>query len=126
MTDLLVVLQNPWGKPRPNRVWLRALWASHTGKRLCEMLPPDRDIEIVNANPAWGTHASARFPPDLSHLRQTIQRHGPRVILGCGRIAQQGLDTLGIDHYKAPHPAWRALTHERTAQIRTDLEAMLR
>jgi len=126
---LLVVLQNAYRKSgapyRNRRQWLKCLWLSHTGKRLRRMLPADIEPYVINANPQIGKHAGAVFPPDLEHLRQTIERVNPSVILACGRMAQTGLDALGVTYVAAPHPAWRQLTELEITVIREKLDEHL-
>lgn len=129
MIDLLVVLQNAWrgnGKEYTPEEWLPKLWASHTGKRLRKMIPEGNYVvAVTNASPKVGMTAAAAFPPDLIHLRAIITEFQPRVILGCGRLAQHGLECLDVTHVQAPHPAWRRLTNERVAEVRTVLEELL-
>jgi len=128
--DLLIVLQNAWrenGKEYTYEQWLPKLWASHTGKRLREMLPDmrGRTYMVTNASPKVGMTAGAAFPPDIAHLRTMIERFKPRVILGCGLVAQHGLGLLDVTHVQAPHPAWRRLTKEIAAGVRVLLEEAL-
>ena len=126
--DLLIVLQNayrPGGRAIPHVVWVKALWHSYTGKRLMEMIPEGTRIAVVNASPQVGTHAGSYFPADLPHLHAAIDETQPRLVLGCGKIAQEGLMELGIAHLPAPHPAWRGLSKKRTLQIRADIVRLL-
>lgn len=65
---ILYVLQNAWSRrakpgqkewPGAEASWERALWHSHTGKRLREMIPDDADFKVCNASPLVGEHAAA-------------------------------------------------------------------
>lgn len=122
---ILVVLQCAWyhdGKSRPYKTWIKALWKSHTGRRLKEMLPEDVPFVICNASPQIGQDAGASFKADPAHVADMINRVKPTIVLGCGAIAHSALSKLDVEYIKAPHPAWRRLTKERTKKIRHVLE----
>ena len=122
MSSPLVVLQCASGDGDPGP-WLHALWQSHTGKRLREMLPDDCTPTIINAS----LEADVVFPPSLASLQEALAGTQPDVVvLACGKTARQGLDEIGVtDYVSAPHPAWRALTKESTAEIRELLRQKL-
>lgn len=125
MKKLLVFLQCAWriNATFLNREdWLNALWKSYSGKRLKEMLPDSYEIYIENSTPKVGDNPDAIFPPDLIHMRNTIDMFNPDIILACGEVAQSGCEQLGIDFIDAPHPAYRALSKEMTASIKDRLE----
>lgn len=127
---ILVLLQNayyPGGCKRPmnRRLWLWLLWRSHTGKRLKEMLPEGLEYYVDEANPKIGEHADACFPADLTHLSRLLDTVHPTLILACGRIAQEGCRKLDVPFMSVPHPAWRFLSKETTAEIRRKLETMV-
>lgn len=122
---LLVVLQCAYGRnPRERfklmnrRFWLKALWRSHTGKRLKEMLPDNAHTYITNASPMIGYGPAAIFKPSLSHIQSVINDWEPDKILACGKVAQKALDELGQPYIAAPHPAWWLLSKKMTADIK--------
>ncbi len=126
---LLVVLQNAYrngGVYISREEWLERLWVSHTGRRLREMLPDGCEPYVINASPQIGTHSGAVYPPDLAHIQAAIDRVRPDTILACGKLAQAGLDQLGVSYIAAPHPAWRRLSKARTAAIREKLNGTRR
>jgi 2-methylisocitrate lyase-like PEP mutase family enzyme len=88
------------------------------------MLPDGVEVYVENASPRIGRKPNAVFPPDLEHIESVLEQVQPSVILACGRLAQTGLDKLGVNYVPAPHPAYRALSHEMTAEIRKKLEAV--
>ena len=133
---LLVILQNAYshdGEPMRRRKWLLGLWRSYSGKRLREMLPQelwmdslhswpeDRDYYICNATEQWANDAIVALKSDPEWLARIVAWLRPDYVLACGRVAQRGLDRLGISYIEAPHPAWRALTKERTAAVRAEV-----
>lgn len=123
---ILIFLQNPWLKPgvsyKNRKTWLDGLWSSHTGRRLLEMLPDNCDYYIENSNKRIAKTSDGRYPPDISHMSRTIKRTNPKIILACGKISQEGLDTLNVPYIAAPHPAWRQLSKKQTAKIKRVLE----
>jgi len=126
--DVLVVLQNAWfedGRRRDRREWLAGLWASHTGRRLEKMLPQGVRVEVINASTEVGAEASSSFPADLVHIRRRIETYEPRVVLGCGKIACDALAEMGVEHVRAPHPAWRALTTTRVIAVNVEISSEL-
>lgn len=107
MRTLLVVLQNEYrqnGQEIPREAWLHNLWASHTGRRLVEMLPRGCQVEVVNASPLVGTEVSSSFPADPAYIAEMIAWFQPSMILACGKIAQAGVKKLKLQHVAAPHP----------------------
>lgn len=133
MARLLVVLQCAYATTprhrrqlRDNRFWERALWRSHTGRRLAEMLPEAGVLEVINASPEIGARSDAAFPPDPAHIREHAERFRPDVILACGAVAQRGVRDAGLEYVTAPHPAWRALSKERAQQVREQVARGLR
>jgi len=122
---LLVFLQCAWrpgGAFKSRDYWLTALWKSHTGKRLKEMLPDNIPVWVDNATPEVGDNPDAVFPPDPVHMAKVIDTVQPRVILACGEVAQKGLDLLEVPYIPSPHPAYRALPKTRTAEIKSRVE----
>ena len=128
MTDILVFLQNAYyrrGRALPRKVWEYALWKSHTGRRLREMLPSNCEVYIENASPKWGVESGACFPADTEHIQVIVKEQKPKIILACGTVAQAGLSELDIEFIPVPHPAWRLLSKEKIMEIRELLEAEL-
>jgi hypothetical protein len=89
------------------------------------MLPEDADIYVINASQYVGNHSGAVGKPDLVHIRGELDRVGPDLVLGCGKVAQRALDQLDAVHIKVPHPAWRQLKRERVLEIRDMLAELL-
>ena len=121
---VLVVLQCAYGDTERRReeisdrdVWLAGLWKSYSGKRLKEMLPDEYDCIIINSTEEIGCDSAAIYPPDLEYIESWVNKTSPDIIVGCGKIAQRGLLDLGVEFVSAPHPAWRMLSKEKTAQI---------
>jgi hypothetical protein len=132
MTDILVVLQNAYRHDAEDseaeQRWLDGIWLlggtgwkSHTGKRLKEMLPDDACVVLTNSSRNVGNKSSAIFPADLEYLAEKIARIKPSIILACGKVAQEAMERLGVEHIRAPHPAWRLLSKEHTARVRREI-----
>lgn len=123
---LLAVLQCAYGKTEADRKsmeadrskWLDALWESHTGRRLISMIPEGVKLHVANCSPRVGSSPSAAFPPDVEYITAEVERIGPDAILGCGKLAQRGLDAAGYKYIPAPHPAYRALSKATVAAIK--------
>ena len=133
MIDILVILQCAYGKTRrrrkqlkKRRLWLKGLWRSHTGKRLNGMLPIKYNVRVINSTPEIGESVSACFEPDKEYIQKEIEDSAPRVILACGKIAQEGIKEVDdIPVIYAPHPAWRALTNEKIDEVRSKIIEVL-
>ncbi len=134
---VLFVLQNAWrrsAKPGETewlheKVWLRLLWRSMTGKRLREMIPDGIDFEVVNATLRIGDRAAATFPADRLLMLARLRSRRPDLVVLCGKVAQELTMIVGAYGYPcilAPHPAWRALPKTQTAEIREEIELALR
>ncbi len=124
---LLVILQNAWrksGEEFTREQWLDALWASHTGKRLKEMLP-DCKYVVINASKSVGANSSSYYPAEPAHIKECIEKYKPTHILACGKVATSGCEMLSLPHISVPHPAYRALSKEITSTIRARLSAIL-
>jgi hypothetical protein len=122
---ILFVLQNAYRSEKhqfeTHAEWYRELNFSQTGKRLQEMVPDGAVWLVINASPLIGTSASSCYPANTTYILEKIEELKPDCICACGKIAQAGLNTLGIKFYAAPHPAWRALSKKITKQIKEDL-----
>ena len=126
---LLVVLQCTWRKGGLSngwnpRVWRRELWLSRTGIRLQEALPTDIfEVKVCNANPTLADSPDGVFPADLVHLRRVIHRIQPSVVLTCGSVAQRAVASMAISVpvVAMKHPAYRLLSRQMTAEIKSQL-----
>ncbi len=139
---VLFVLQNAWRRgavagelesDHEQRAWTRGLWRSMTGKRLREMIPEDLMIagtfEVVNASLFVGKTSQSVFPADKVLMTLRLARYNPHLVVLCGRIAETLaplLDECGQHYLVTPHPAWRMLSKERTAQITGEIERATR
>ncbi len=135
-TQVLFVLQNAWRKSaKPGErevgresVWDRLLWRSQTGRRLKEMIPDDITFEVVNASEQVGNHSASVYPVDQALMAMRLGRIKPDVVVLCGKVAA-GLALLVEDSQTTlvitPHPAWRLLSKEHTARIKTEIEIAL-
>lgn len=142
---ILAFLQNQWF-PNPERV--KAIYARHandpvhcaklraahlfmgclTGKRIRAAFGDDMRHEIVyaEASPEIGGHASSSFKADPSHIASTIEFWKPKIVIGFGRIAGDGVMAAmrllqGKSEFYftlAPHPA------ARHASVRDELSAV--
>lgn len=118
---ILVILQNAWyhkNKKKPYDKWLIALWKSQTGKNLIKMLPEGIPYFIINS-----TDEIIDNPDDaLEANHRWIRRHyfmvKPKLVLACGRIAQEACEQIGIPHMKVPHPTWRQFSNRLAEDIK--------
>lgn len=126
---MVVFLQNAWSPlyagatwPRPS--WLRALARSRSGQRL-RVLIDDFDA-CENTTPAVGASASSVLPPDRAHILEVLERRAPRVVVACGRQAEDALALLWPGALLAvPHPAHRLLTDALYREARRILDGGL-
>ena len=125
---ILFVLQNAYNSEKYNfkneQEWEEDLQKSHTGRRLLEMVPPGADIVVVNASKEIGDNPDSLFPADPEYIQSKIDQHHPDCICACGVVAQNGLKALGHAYIPTPHPAYRALSKQYTAGIRSLLQAL--
>jgi hypothetical protein len=122
---ILIILQNAWyenGKTPKYEKWLVDLWHSHTGKRLIEMIPEGIPYFIINASPYCGVDASSYAAASPRHIKKWFKYSNPKVVLACGKIAQAGCRAASLDFVPAPHPAYRRLSKDDTAEIRRQLK----
>jgi hypothetical protein len=119
---VLYILQNAYRSDKYNfrnrEEWHEDLFCSHTGRRLSEMIPEGFDYYVVNSSPNIGSHADSKFPPSKEHIIEWYEKVKPDIVVACGKIAQQGCKDAGLEHIKAPHPAWRALSKKITNDIK--------
>ena len=126
---ILYVLQNAYRSERygfRNREeWYEDLARSHSGRRLKEMIPVGHEIYVINATPEIGDRASSCYPPDIGYIHEQIAEIEPDVICGCGRMAIAGLEEVGVEFIRAPHPAWRALSKEHTQAVLAEIHNLI-
>lgn len=119
---VLYVLQNAYRTEKYNfrnrEEWHRDLLNSHTGRRLSEMIPENCKYWVINSSPNIGNNADSKFPPDVGYIISWWNKIQPDVVVACGKVAQTGCNKANIEHIKAPHPAWRALSKQITKEIR--------
>jgi len=128
---LLVILQNAWranGERYSHKQWLEALWNSHTGRRLRNILPETpHTLYVANASPEIGKESSSMFPADIGYIKRQIARVSPDVIVACGQVASNAITEIAPDAIciTAPHPAWRAYSKEREMQVQAQVESFV-
>lgn len=129
---VLFVLQNSWRKGAKSgeqtigreRVWMRLLWRSQTGKRLREMIPDGINFDVVNASPFVGRQSFAVFAADSLMMHARMQRLRPVLVVLCGKVAQglaQVVEQYERPYIRVPHPASRQLSKAETARIREEV-----
>lgn len=129
----LVFLQNAWspkyaGKVWPRRSWLKALHESRTGQRLRSLTSGYCFAGVTwyfeNASPIVGADPDAFCEADIHHMRCTMLRQKPDVVIALGKEAHRGA-LIGCADAKltivAPHPASRVLTNDLYLRIGRDL-----
>ncbi len=85
------------------------------------MIPDGCEVDVINASPNIGDSPKSVFRPDVFHLGKSIDAIKPDVILGCGRMAQEGLKTIGVSYIAAPHPSWRLLSNDMILRIKDEI-----
>jgi len=121
---VLVVLQNAYdkGKLRDGYQyyrWLHEFKSSRTGIRLNAVTEDLTNLHYTNASPKIGCGPKSILPACKAHLRRTIKRVSPRIVLACGAIAEQAMsETWSGDLIVMPHLACRVLTNNLLEQVR--------
>lgn len=90
-------------------------WGCLTGRRLRATLGEEYCNEIIweECSKEIGGCASSRFPADIQHIQQVIDKHQPTHVIAFGQLAKDALIQLydsGKQDYVlfiAPHPAAR-------------------
>lgn len=127
MSALVVFLQNAWspvyaGGMWERTSWLRALQRSRSGLRL-RLLIDDFDL-CENTTPMVGASPDSVIPPDEAHILAILERRSPRVVVACGKQAEDALSRLWDGALLAlPHPAYRVLTDSVYREARSMLQA---
>jgi hypothetical protein len=129
MKKMLFVLQNAYRSEKYNfsndEEWQRDLQRSHTGRRLQAMLPDDAQVFVINSSPLIGECPDSCYPADSDYIENKIKHIEPDVICACGKIAESGLRSIGIEFVALPHPAWRQLSNDMVCAIKRHLETLL-
>lgn len=114
-TDYLLFLQNAWspyyaGGTWPRSTWVAALERSRSGQRLSLMIA-DFDL-CENTTPIVGATASSIVPPDFDHIRQVLAERNPRLVITCGKQAENALTQVWQGSMLIlPHPTYRVVTN---------------
>lgn len=75
---------------------------SALGEDLCE------EIEWMEASPEIGDRPSAKFPPDLEHIRAILAHFEPNLVICFGKVAAEGVkQVFSGEMIEVPHPAAR-------------------
>lgn len=88
-------------------------WGCLTGRRIKSALGEDWIEQIIfeECSREMGNSASSRFPADLKHIQQVIDKHKPTVVIAFGQLAKDALMQLyernNFVLLLAPHPAAR-------------------
>jgi hypothetical protein len=120
---VLVVLQNAYDKGRLRdgyqyHKWLREFQSSRTGVRLNIVTEDLTNVHYTNASPKIGCGPGSILPACKAHLRRTIKRVSPRIILACGAVAERAVTEIWPgDLIVMPHLACRVLTNNLLEQV---------
>lgn len=88
-------------------------WGCLTGRRIKAALGEAwiEQITFEECSREMGNSASSRFPADLQHIQQVIDKHKPTVVIAFGQLAKDALMQLyernSFVLLLAPHPAAR-------------------
>lgn len=126
---LLIILQNAYGVedgfvPSFDKEIFKN---SHTGRRLCNAIPMELDVNIINASPQVGEEASSYFAPDIGYVSSKVEEISPDIILACGVNAQKAVREIdiGVPVVKIPHPAYRALSNSMLDEAREKIQELI-
>jgi acyl-CoA synthetase (NDP forming) len=140
---VLVILQNAWRREatpgdtqfvpglapeHSQQVWEQALWRSHTGKRLREMLPEGCEIVVGNATPHIGTTSREKKEIIVEYVMDQVEHSSPALVVLLGSEAAKAHDLIrgtGFPVITGPHPAWRCLSHTRAYEVREAISYVL-
>jgi hypothetical protein len=116
--QILVMLQNAYdrgslSKGYNYRRWVRELAATRAGQRLEHIFYPLTEVRIANTTPCLGRGADSKLPACPKHVRRILRRVGPRIVLACGKQAEEiCLKLWPGDLMCIPHPSFRLLTND--------------
>jgi hypothetical protein len=114
---ILVVLQNPYAKGSLSQGWNPSRWrkefeSSRSGQRLRDAFPYYCDLFYTNANPKLGDSPDSKLEADPKHLKRSVRRTNPDLIITCGKVAEAAILNIWDGPLIAiPHPAHRLLTN---------------
>jgi hypothetical protein len=125
MPRCVVFLQNAYSEIPQGPIWeydkwFPALQASRTGKRLERIFPYWSDVYFANTTFEIGDNPDSQLPPHWEYMRSIVLAQNPKVILACGKQAEQAL----LDNktkYRLicmPHPAYRVVTNDLLDVVR--------
>lgn len=119
---VLVILQNAYNKGTLSsgsrysfRHWFREFEQSRSGVRLAEMFGREtlRRLHYTNTTSIIGVGPDSQLKVDIAHLRRSLLRVQPRLVVACGKQAEQACLNLAVqDLFCIPHPAHRLLTNK--------------
>lgn len=128
--DYVIFLQNAWSPRYAGGVWPRAWWVaalsrSRSGQRLSFMIGDAFD-RCENTTPIVGATPGSIVPPDFDHIRQVLSERDPRLVITCGKQAEEALTQVwGGSMLILPHPAYRVVTNAlfiRAGQLIFEIE----
>lgn len=116
----VVFMQNAWspvyaGEVWPRDSWLKALWRSHSGRRLRRLAEATPSLEFWwdNVTPVCGESPDSVVPADAAHVRQILREQNPCVVVAMGRLAETAVvGAAEVPVLAVPHPASRTLTNK--------------
>ena len=123
---ILFILQNAYRSEKHQfkneEEWSRELANSHTGRRLKEMIPEDKEYKVINSSNIIGDNPDSCYEADTEHIKKLVNEINPIVICACGKVAQKGCADLGLIFIPAPHPAWRQMSKKQSSAIKQLLD----
>lgn len=119
-SKILLALQNAYDKGSLAKGWNPRRWrsefdSSRTGRRLWPLLGDgSSSVRITNvAGSRLGKGSASVLQPSMSHVRKTLKRISPLVVIACGKLPEQAMSEAWSGSLIAvPHPAYKLLTNE--------------
>lgn len=128
--EVVAFLQNPYSaeyawRPWPRKLWLEAFKKSRSGKRLelFEGYCGKENIWWDNTTAVVAPDPRQVLPADIEHIKKTLKRRKPELVLTFGKQAGEELMNLYKNLYLypylknvpliiMPHPTYRVVTTE--------------
>jgi hypothetical protein len=134
MTRILGLLQNQWFRNPERAKMVLALYEQRgkgrnlfirdmlflgclTGRRIKRAFGEELCNRIIweEVSPQMGGHAASVFPPDPAHVKASLEKHRPDLMIVFGKIAESALtgavaeyiQAAGVKVVVCPHPAAR-------------------